>query len=129
MTLEGSRRPVLIFSTLSIFSKPGQPGQPGNIPEYLEENNEFSCPDFPTGDPKPGHKTGTPDPGNGESVPVSFSGFSDGAPKPGQETAAKTHEKSTSVPTVPIVPVSRKEEGSGKSKRHFRNNDRTGRDD
>src|SRR5262249_13200371 len=77
VTLEGGRRRVLVLAASSIFGKSGQPGQPGHAHANAEE-----------------------------SVPVSCPGFVEAREESGQETGTLSHEKGSSFPTVPVVPIS-----------------------
>jgi hypothetical protein len=86
VTLEGARRSVLVFSAPLLLQKPGQPGQPG----------QGTC--------KPP-----------ASVPVFCPGFSESGEKPGHQNVANRWENRSSVPVVPVVPVSSPGEGAGNS--------------
>ena len=77
VTLEGSRRRVLVLSTSLLLGNPGQPGQPGHT-----ETNE------------------------GGYVPVSRPSFSNSTERPAGETGTISREKLDPAPTVPVVPVS-----------------------
>lgn len=59
VTLEGSRRRVLVLARSLLFGEPGQPGRPGHGPANGAESVPVSCPGFQSPGPKPGHETGT----------------------------------------------------------------------
>jgi hypothetical protein len=86
VTLEGSRRPVLVFAESLLLQKPGQPGQAGQRPVDPEA-----------------------------TVPVSCPGFSGSGEKPGQRNSENLCEIRASVPVVPVVPVSSTGEVPGNS--------------
>jgi hypothetical protein len=88
ITLEGTRRRVLVFARSLLSEEPGQSGQSGPAPEKTAETVPISRPDS----------------GNAEG-------------KSGRETGTHPAHNPAPVPAVPIVPVSRSGEGHSRAAR------------